>query len=185
MSQVEKNFMEVIMGASALISGSAIGESSYIFLDLRFNFSSSSDNYINPINETPHELIARIRAQSLRILVVDDEDMFREAMTYNLSEKFGAKVTEVRSGSEALNKLKEGNNYELIFLDLMMQHRNGIDTYHSLRLLDRECRVIIMSAYSESTEWNRAKELNLEMVTKPIPEKILTYILGGHCRRGE
>lgn len=142
--------------------------------DYRFSPSfNDSDDY----GDTCIEMINYIRSRCLRILIIDDEDAFREAMTYNLTGKYAAQVTAVNSGEKAIEKLRAGDTYNLIFLDLMMRPMDGITTFKELKAINEESRIVIMSAYSESQEWNTAKEMGIELLAKPPSEKRLMQIL--------
>jgi CheY-like chemotaxis protein len=120
---------------------------------------------------------SQTNGKTLKILIVDDEDSFRVAMKYNLAIRYKAQVTDVGSGIEAIEKLKADNSYNVIFLDLMMPNLSGIDTFSALRSIDSRIRIVMMSAYSESPEWETAKQMGIELVPKPIPEFKLAQIL--------
>ena len=115
--------------------------------------------------------------KKLRILIVDDEESFRESMRYWLARTFGAKVEVVGSGTAALEKLKQGNTYDLIFLDVMMPGMDGLETYRALQELACTGRIVLMSAYSDSEQWKEADALELELISKPIREDMIVYIL--------
>jgi CheY-like chemotaxis protein len=123
-----------------------------------------------------------IREGQLRVLIIDDEDRFREAMSFNLTELYGATVKAVESGSNAINHLKAGNSYEVIFLDLKLPGMDGIETYHRLRDMKVVCPIVMMSAYPDSEKWEQAKQLDVALIPKPFPEKILIEILGNISR---
>jgi CheY-like chemotaxis protein len=62
--------------------------------------------------------------RSLRLLVVEDDDMIREALTELLRDE-GALVTPASNGREALQELRSGRAPDLILLDLMMPVMDG------------------------------------------------------------
>lgn len=123
------------------------------------------------------EAVERIRSRGLAVLVVDDDPSLRGAMSYVLRRKYGAEVAAAESAPEAMLKLRAGGSYDLIFLDIMMPGMSGVKAYPELRALCGESTIVIMSAYENSEEWNRAKELGVELVSKPIPEKVLERLL--------
>jgi len=132
-----------------------------------------TSNTVRPYNAGNNNLDA-IRKRHLRILLIDDEDRFRKAMRFNLSQKYGAEVTDVDSGKDAIGLLKAGDQFDLIFIDLMMPGMSGTETYTELRKIDSSCAVVLMSSYSESYEWAAAKELAVRLVSKPILGQTLT-----------
>jgi len=125
----------------------------------------------------PDAMVDRIRAKKLRILVVDDDEQFRAALAFNLKETFGAQVTAVSTGYEAISKLEEGQSFDLILLDLMMPGMNGIETFRRLCENGSLDRVVIMSAHPDSPMWLQAEQLEVELIEKPIEEDRFLNIL--------
>jgi CheY-like chemotaxis protein len=123
------------------------------------------------------EIIERIRGRKLAVLVVDDEPPLRKAMSVALQRKYGAKVGIAESAPEAIRRLGEDDPYDLIFLDIMMPGISGVDAYPEILALSGGAKIVVMSAFPDSDEWARAKELDVELVSKPIPEKVLQRLL--------
>lgn len=122
-------------------------------------------------------VISAIRDSHLKVLLVDDEEEFRESMSFNLRRKYGAEVRGVGSGREAVEAVRARGEFDLVFLDLMMPHPNGIETFAELKEIDPNCAVVMMSAHSDSEEWDKAKRLDVELLSKPIPAHKMTQIL--------
>jgi len=123
------------------------------------------------------EHVDTIRSRQLKVLLIDDTDEFRESMTDLLTEKYGAAVTDVDSGSEAVALLKAGKEFNVIFLDLIMPGMNAVETYKALQQAGLSCRVIVMSAHPDSPVWQEAEELGMELIEKPIEQAALITIL--------
>jgi CheY-like chemotaxis protein len=121
--------------------------------------------------------VGAIRNRHLRILIVDDEPRFRQSMSFNLRRKYDAEVTDVGSGEEAVKTLRDGEEFDIIFLDLMMPGMNGTQTYLELKNIDANCSIVMMSAHSDSKEWAKAEQLDVELLSKPIAENVLNQIL--------
>jgi CheY-like chemotaxis protein len=62
--------------------------------------------------------------RGLRLLVVEDDEMIREALTELLRDE-GAQVTPTVNGREALQELRASRAVDLILLDLMMPVMDG------------------------------------------------------------
>jgi len=62
--------------------------------------------------------------RGLRLLVVEDDDMIRDALTELLRDE-GATVAAAVNGREALGELRSGRSFDLILLDLMMPVMDG------------------------------------------------------------
>lgn len=82
----------------------------------------------------------------MKILMVDDEDLIRRALTRTLQHR-GHFVTEAENGAIALNKMQQ-DKYDLIILDLLMPEKNGFDV---LQEMEKTAPVIVISAFSGSS----------------------------------
>ena len=80
-----------------------------------------------------------------RLLVVDDERGIVIALK-GLFGKEGYEVETAESGEEALAKVKAGL-FHVIITDLSMQGMSGLDLLRSVRQLDPECAVLMITAY--------------------------------------
>lgn len=126
---------------------------------------------------------APVVKKQLRILFVDDKAMYRESMNFLLSEMYGAEVRDVGSGREAVEAVKAGGEFDLVFLDIKMYPMDGIETFEELQKVDAECPVVMMSAHAENEDWKRAERLNVRLVEKSKLNELLTSILSSVERR--
>jgi two-component system alkaline phosphatase synthesis response regulator PhoP len=69
----------------------------------------------------------------VKVLVADDEPDILEFIQFNL-ERNGFEVTTAKDGKEALEKAKEVKP-DLIILDVMMPHLDGVEVCRELRAL--------------------------------------------------
>lgn len=126
------------------------------------------------------ELMDGIRGQRLRILVVDDMPDVGEIMRDWLAFEFGAEVNVVASGRAAIDDVNQ-NSYNCIFLDLMMPEMDGVETFLKLQdFIHREC-IVMMSADPDCPEWEKAVQLGLSPIPKPISnqkEEVANILLG-------
>jgi len=82
----------------------------------------------------------------MRILIVDDEEVLRDVLETVLRRE-GFDVVLASSGEEALNML-DGEEVDLVILDIMLPGISGIDTLRSIRVSTPSLPVIIITAYS-------------------------------------
>jgi CheY-like chemotaxis protein len=106
---------------------------------------------------------------SPRALVVDDDDPIR-IMLSKVIERQHFRVDTARDGQEAIERLKEGANYDLILLDLMMPR---VDGYAVLRFMAENFpaslrRTIIASAVPESEIARQVKTPVFRIHSKPF-----------------
>jgi len=80
-----------------------------------------------------------------KILVVDDEDIIRESLSYILrKEKY--EVEEAANGKIAFEMLKE-SSYDLLITDLEMPEMKGIELLDELRKINLQTNTIVITAY--------------------------------------
>ena len=82
----------------------------------------------------------------MRILIVDDEEVLRDVLDAVLRRE-GFDVVSAASGEEALSLL-DGEEIDLVILDIMLPGISGIDTLRSMRISNPHLPVIIITAFS-------------------------------------
>lgn len=83
-----------------------------------------------PVNPDP--------GSCLRILLVDDEELIRIALSRFLQSHGHSPVT-ANDGQEALG-IAHRENFDLVISDVRMPRMNGLEFYHGMLELDREYR---------------------------------------------
>ena len=115
-----------------------------------------------------------------RILVVDDEENAREALSKILTHD-GYEVSSVANGIEALNFLRS-REVELIITDINMPEMNGLTFLRELNRSRPESNVIMLTAYGEVESYLEAMNLGaFEYINKPVKydelKKVIKMIL--------
>jgi two-component system response regulator PilR (NtrC family) len=82
----------------------------------------------------------------MRILIVDDEEVLRDVLDAVLRRE-GFDVLCAATGEEALNCL-EGEEVDLVILDVMLPGISGIDTLRAIRISNPALPVIVITAFS-------------------------------------
>ena len=83
----------------------------------------------------------------MRVLVVEDFEMLRESIALGLREA-GFAVDEAAEGQTAL-WYAEGNDYDVIILDLMLPKLDGLTVLKRLRAAGKQTHVLILTAKDE------------------------------------
>ena len=91
-------------------------------------------------------------ADSVRVLLIDDEADFLESISYWLTSK-GYEVRKASSGEQGLAILKE-HKPDIVFLDVMMPEMDGIETLRRIRAIDKALPVVLVTA-SNLTDENK------------------------------
>ena len=120
------------------------------------------------------------QAHRHRVLVVEDDDDCREAVSFVL-ENAGHEVVAAENGKVALNRLRDSEPC-VIVLDLMMPVMDGW-RFRAAQLQDDRAAslpVVIMSAVAQVDE--RAQQLGVQdYVSKPIEPEQLLEKLSHYC----
>jgi DNA-binding NtrC family response regulator len=83
---------------------------------------------------------------SMRILIVDDEEVLRDVLEVVLRRE-GFDIVSAASGEEALSML-DGEEIDLAILDVMLPGISGIDTLRAMRISNPNLPVIVITASS-------------------------------------
>ena len=104
-----------------------------------------------------------------RILLVEDEREVREVIAKLLSEN-GYIVSEAGSAEEAMGIFeKEMGDFHLVFSDVVLSGKDGLQLVEQLMLGKPELRVLLTSGYSdERSRWLDVQERGLQFVQKPL-----------------
>jgi two-component system alkaline phosphatase synthesis response regulator PhoP len=114
--------------------------------------------------------------KSFRVLVVDDDRDILELLEYNL-EREGFKVKTLDNSSEAVAVAKDFFP-DLIILDIMMPHPNGIEVCRELRKLQQfeNTYIFFLTAKSESYYQQAALDTGGDdYIEKVVGLRALTY----------
>jgi PAS domain S-box-containing protein len=117
-----------------------------------------------------------------RILVMDDEEVFREVLGRTLRQ-LGYDVELTRDGEEALAAYERaaaaGRSFALVLLDLTVRGgMGGSKTMQALRTRDPAVRAVLMTGYSnEETFRDYARHGFKAALAKPFPAEKLRHLL--------
>ena len=104
---------------------------------------------------------------SQRILVVDDEEIIRESLSFIL-KKEGYAVDEAANGKEALKK-HEAEPYDIVITDIEMPEMRGVELLDRIRRETPEALVVIITAFgSIETAVAALRKGAADYVLKPI-----------------
>ncbi len=91
--------------------------------------------------------VGRIRVQGHSVLLVDDEDMIREVLTFAL-EDAGMVVTAVSGGEEALALLRSGTSFDAMVSDFSMPGMDGVAVIREARRLRPFLPAALLTGYA-------------------------------------
>ena len=128
--------------------------------------------------EENNKEVKAFNASGQSILVVDDNKINLKVAERLLNE-YKVTVEKVMSGSECIDKILDGNKYDLIFMDIMMPKMNGIETLENLKnIVGFKMPVVALTAdVISGMEDKYIDEGFDDCLAKPIVEEELYYML--------
>jgi len=148
-----------------------------------------------PVNsgDSPHSLKAEVTNKEIHLkinlenisqigakkncLVVEDEPFSRKLLCTILN-KIGFKSTPVNNGKEALEKIHEGKNFHVIFMDFSMPIMNGPESAKEIRKIDKLTPIIATTGNAFDSDKSLCLKAGMNnFLAKPITLESLVQIL--------
>jgi CheY-like chemotaxis protein len=105
---------------------------------------------------------------SERILVVEDDEHLLEATSEMLTE-LGYRVVGTCNAAEALHMLENGQEFELLFSDVVMPSgMNGVELAREARQLNKDIKVLLTSGYAEDVLQRHRAVDEFAVIGKPF-----------------
>ena len=124
-------------------------------------------------------------AESLEILVVDDND-FNRLLLFDTLSGWGHVVTPVESGGRAVEEAGR-KRFDLILMDLRMPGMDGIEATRQIRATEREqgcpgAAILALTADADSTIAATCREAGVDQLfMKPVTTATLAMIIAHHA----
>ncbi|MDR1849141.1 MAG: response regulator transcription factor [Zoogloeaceae bacterium] len=83
-----------------------------------------------------------------KLLIVEDHALVREALVHVLSTLEGLHIEQAASGTQALEKLEQSADFDLILLDLALPGMDGMACLKQFKQICPHIPVVILSAFS-------------------------------------
>ena len=109
-----------------------------------------------------------------KILLVEDNRMHSELVRIIIQSSFDADITIVENGRDALDKITEGNIFDLIIIDIMLPKINGLDVLRTIRKVYDKVPILMISALNDKETVKKSFEDGAtDYVDKPIRNELL------------
>jgi signal transduction histidine kinase/DNA-binding response OmpR family regulator len=133
--------------------------------------------------------IIRAKMNGASVLVVDDVQMNLDVI-HGLMEPYGLYIATVTSGMQAINLIKNKNEYDVIFMDHMMPIMDGIEATRIIRSLDSEYAknvpIIAFTANAMSGNDKMFLEKGFsDFISKPVDIRKLDACLNKWIKKSE
>lgn len=126
------------------------------------------------------------QSQSYKVLVIDDEPDILDLLQYNLQkESYDVRIAE--DGRKGVEMAKEFLP-DLILLDIMMPHQDGVETCRQIRQIPELSDVFVIFLTARIEEYSEVAAFDVgadDYITKPIKPRALMSRISAVFRRGK
>ena len=88
-------------------------------------------------------------AQKVRAMIVDDDSIMRELISYKLTQLNVDVVGEAENGVDAISEF-ERLNPDLVLLDIQIPKKNGLQVLKTIIEMNPKARVVMLTANSDT-----------------------------------
>jgi FixJ family two-component response regulator len=115
----------------------------------------------------------RRKVMSEKVLLVDDEQDFLEALATRMEDR-GMDVSTTTSAADALKKVEAGA-YDAVVLDLNMPEMDGLEVLKAMKEKRPELQIILLTGYATVQKGVEAMKFGaMDFIEKPADLKTLT-----------
>lgn len=130
---ITKKYVDLMGGKIWFESEYEVGTTFYVELKQKIINNTALGDINEPIKNDKE--INYLDCSKYNVLIVDDNKLNIKVASRILG-KYNFNIDTAESGKDCVYKVKEGNHYDIIFLDHMMPEMDGIQTLHILKKLD-------------------------------------------------
>ena len=113
---------------------------------------------------------------NISILVVED-NIINQKVAETIFTNLGLNVKIVNNGIEAIDEIKK-HKYDIIFMDLIMPEKDGIEATVDIRSMGYQIPIIAMTATASKTSKTNAINSGMnDYITKPVKVETVKKIL--------
>lgn len=186
---IAKNFAKMMHGDIELESEYGKGSTFRVTLDQRivdegvcdFGKVNAAKGKLEEAEEGSVKSINEFSCPNARILIVDDNKVNLKVAN-GIIGSYGAKITLSESGRDALSRIQNGEEYDILFIDHMMPDMDGVETVQRIRSINSEYAktvpIIALTANAGEADKNLFIKNGMnDLLAKPIDTHSLAGIL--------
>ena len=118
--------------------------------------------------------------ENIKILICDDSILARKQLKDTITACGYDKFLEASNGQEAIDVYKE-HKPELVFVDIVMPVKDGVEAIHEIREFDPNAHIIVVSSVGTQTQLKNAiMEGAKDFIQKPFTSNAIKEII--HAR---
>lgn len=122
---------------------------------------------------------------SLRVLICDDSILIRKKLRDTLEKCKCEEIFEAENGNVAVELVKV-NNPDLIFMDIVMPDKDGIEALKEIMEMNPNAKVVMASSVGTNEHLKKALENGAyDFIQKPISLESITNLIEKVLKEGE
>lgn len=115
--------------------------------------------------------------ENVKILICDDSVLARKQLKDIIKKSGYDNFIEASNGQEAIDLYKE-HKPELVFLDIVMPVKDGVEAIHEIREFDPQAHIVVVSSVGTQTQLKNAiLEGARDFIQKPFFSSAIMEIL--------
>ena len=118
-----------------------------------------------------------MKISEITVMLCDDSPLVRKKIAEILGRVGVSKIINAEDGEQAVEKYKESKP-DLVFMDIVMPKKTGLDALREIRELDSEAKIVMASTVGTQANLITAiKEGAFEFLQKPVKEEDVLKII--------
>ncbi len=139
-------------------------------------FDIIQNNFLYTVIPSAKEADIKKPKPGLKILVAEDNHV-NQIVAQSLFKSIGYSIDIVSNGNEAVEKVRE-KDYNIVFMDIRMPGKNGLDATYEIRKLGYTMPIVAMTANAGETEKTEAIEVGMNsFISKPVRIDLLKNVI--------
>ncbi len=115
--------------------------------------------------------------ENVKILICDDSILARKQLKDTIKKSGYENFLEASNGQEAIDLYKE-HKPELVFVDIVMPIKDGVEAIHEIREFDPSAHVIVVSSVGTQTQLKNAiMEGARDFIQKPFTDSAIREVI--------
>ncbi|MDZ7722716.1 MAG: response regulator [candidate division KSB1 bacterium] len=157
------------------LMGGSMGVDSVLGEGSTFYFTIQAEGKYHKPDDTA--VYAHSELTGKRVLIVDDNDTNRRILALQ-AMSWGMTPTDTDSGEEAIKLLKEGNEYDIAILDMMMPEMDGLTLAMKMDDIVDKVPKVLLTSIGTNENPQRVKDANIDVhLPKPVKQSQLYEVI--------
>ncbi|WP_147633980.1 hybrid sensor histidine kinase/response regulator [Treponema pectinovorum] len=116
-------------------------------------------------------------ANGKKILIAEDHPVNRKLLE-TFVKKFGAEVYLAEDGQQAIDVIRKNPDIDLIFMDIQMPVKNGIEATEEIRKFGYDGIIVACTANNDKNDFDAYQQIGInDIIVKPFKSKTIRNVL--------